>query len=263
MRGLLSSKGMLALKRILAAGIMCAGLSLTPTLAQEMPHAPAQKWSFTSPFGSFDPAAAQRGFQIYSEVCANCHSMRYLHYRDLSGIGLNPEAIKAVAAAVTVPQGFDDQGVPKEGPATPASQFRSPFPNDIAARATNNGALPPDLSLIVNAREGEYDYIFALLNGYVDAPADFPMQEGMYYNKAYPGHQIAMPRPLSDGQITFADNSGNNTEQMARDLVTFLSWAANPEMVERKQMGVRIVLFLILLTGLSYAVKRRIWSDVH
>ena len=189
--------------------------------------------------------------------------MRLLHYRDLAGIGFSPEQIKAIASNVTVPMGIDDQGAPKEGKGTPASKFRSPFPNDNAARSANGGALPPDLSLIVNAREGEYDYIFALLTGYTEAPAKFTMQDGMNYNKYFPGHQIAMPKPLSDGQVTFADGTSASVEQMSRDLVMFLTWAANPEMVERKQMGVRIVLFLILMTGLTYAVKRKIWADVH
>lgn len=250
--------------RSLMAGIFAAGLLAAPVLAsEEAPHPPAQKWSFGSVFGTYDLASAQRGFQVYSEVCANCHSMRLLHYRDLAGIGFSPEQIKAIASNVTVPMGIDDQGAPKEGKGTPASKFRSPFPNDNAARSANGGALPPDLSLIVNAREGEYDYIFALLTGYAEPPAKFAMQDGMNYNKYFPGHQIAMPKPLSDGQVTFADGTSASVEQMSRDLVMFLTWAANPEMVERKQMGVRIVLFLILMTGLTYAVKRKIWADVH
>ncbi|MBN8905216.1 MAG: cytochrome c1, partial [Rhodospirillales bacterium] len=228
-----------------------------------VPTPPPQNWSFNGIFGSYDLAAAQRGLQVYAEVCSNCHSLNLLHYRDLAGIGLTPAQVKAFASQFTVPQGLDDQGNPKDGPATPADKFRSPFPNEKAARAANNGALPPDLSLIVNAREGHADYIDAILNGYADPPAGFKMQDGMNYNKYFPGHQIAMPQPLHDGQVTYTDGTPTNISQMAHDVVTFLEWAANPEMVERKQMGIRVVLFLVFMTGLTYAVKRKIWSNVH
>ena len=242
---------------------LIAVATAAPANAQDAPTAPAQRWSFDGPFGSFDLAAAQRGFQVYSEVCAVCHAMQYLHYRDLAGVGLNEEQIKAIAAAVTVPQGLNDQGEPKEGPGTPASQFRSPFPNDQANRAAHNGALPPDLSLIVNAREGHADYLYALLTSFADAPPGMQMQDGMNYNKFFPGHQIAMPPPLQDGRVTYADGTPPTVEQMAHDVVTFLTWAANPEMVERKQIGWRWVLFFLIMTGLTYAVKRKVWSDVH
>jgi ubiquinol-cytochrome c reductase cytochrome c1 subunit len=248
--------------RPLLAGAFAATLLAAPAIAQET-EMPNQKWSFENPFGTYDLAAAQRGFQIYSQVCANCHSLQYLHYRDLSGIGLDEAQIKAIAAAVTVPAGTDDQGQPKDGPATPASQFRSPFSNDKAARASNNGALPPDLSLIVNAREGGPNYIYGILTGFVDPPAGFKLQDGMYYNKMFTGHQIGMPQPLRDGTVDYTDGMPNTLDQQAHDVVTFLSWAANPEAVERKQMGVRIVLFLMFMTGLTYAVKRKVWSDVE
>jgi ubiquinol-cytochrome c reductase cytochrome c1 subunit len=253
---------MRVLRHLLAAALL-AGALAAPALAQDAPTPPAQRWSFDGPFGTFDLAAAQRGFQVYSEVCSLCHSMQYLHYRDLAGIGLTDDQIKAIAAAVTVPQGVDDQGQPKEGPATPASQFRSPYPNEQAARAALNGALPPDLSLIVNAREGHADYIYALLSGYADPPPGMQMQDGMNYNKMFAGHQIAMPPPLQDGRVTYADGTPATVEQMAHDVVTFLAWAANPEMVERKQIGWRWVLFFLIMAGLTYAVKRKVWADVH
>jgi ubiquinol-cytochrome c reductase cytochrome c1 subunit len=248
--------------RSLLAGAFAATLLCAPAMAQEteLPH---EKWSFDNPFGTFDLAAAQRGFQIYSQVCSNCHSLEYLHYRDLSGIGLDADQIKAIAAGFTVPQGIDDQGNPKDGPATPASQFRSPFANPQAARAANGGALPPDLSLIVNAREGGPNYIYGILTGFADPPAGFKLQNGLYYNKLFPGHQIGMPQPLRDGTVDYTDGTPNTLDQEAHDVVTFLAWAANPEEVERKQMGVRIVLFLIFMTGLTYAVKRKVWSDVE
>jgi ubiquinol-cytochrome c reductase cytochrome c1 subunit len=254
---------MRALRHLLAVA-MLAGMGGSSAWAQaEAPTPPKQRWSFEGPFGAFDLAAAQRGFQVYSEVCATCHSMQYLHYRDLAGIGLTAEQIKAVAAAVTVPQGTDDQGAPKDGPATPADQFRSPFPNEKAARAALNGALPPDLSLIVNAREGHADYVYAILTGYGEPPADMQMQSGMNYNKYFAGNQIAMPPPLSDDRVTYADGTKATVDQMAHDVVTFLTWTANPEMVQRKQIGWRVVLYLMLLTGLTYAVKRKVWADVH
>jgi ubiquinol-cytochrome c reductase cytochrome c1 subunit len=248
--------------RLFGPAAVAMSLLAMPAVAQETPM-PHEKWSFERVFGTFDLAAAQRGFQIYSNVCSNCHSMEMLHYRDLSGIGLDADQVKAIAAAVTVPSGTDDQGNPKDGPATPASQFKSPFANEKAARAANNGALPPDLSLIVNAREGGPDYVYGILTGFAPAPAGFKMQEGMNYNKTFPGHQIAMPQPLQDGTVDYTDGTKNTLPQEAHDVVTFLDWAANPEMVERKQIGVRVILFLVFMTGLTYAVKRRIWSDVH
>ena len=250
--------------RSLLAGVFAAALLAFPVMAaEEEIQMPNMGWKFEKLFGTYDLASAQRGFQVYSAVCANCHSMSLLHYRDLSGIGLEPEEIKAIAGGVTVSQGFDDQGAPKDGPATAASTFKSPFANDKAARAANNGALPPDLSLIVNAREGGPDYIYGLITGFAEAPSGFKMQDGMYYNKMYPGHQIAMPQPLQDGSVEYINGAGNSLDQEARDVVTFLSWASNPELVERKQIGVRIVLFFVLMTGLTYVVKRRLWSDVH
>lgn len=255
--------------RSMIAGVLMGGLAIaTPAVgpaqaAGDAPTPPAQNWSFDRIFGTFDLAAAQRGFQVYSEVCSACHSMRLLSYRDLAGIGLTNDQIKAIAAAVTVPQGLDDQGAPKEGPGTPASRFKRPFPNDVAARAGNNGALPPDLSLLSNAFLNGPDYIYGVLTGYSDPPAGFTLMDGMNYNKYFIGHQIAMPKPLSDGQVTYADGTTSSVEQMARDVVTFMTWAANPEMVERKQMGVRVILFLLLMTCVTYAVKRKIWADVH
>jgi ubiquinol-cytochrome c reductase cytochrome c1 subunit len=243
--------------------LLAVSVALGTVRAQEAEPPPNEHWSFDGPFGAFDLAAAQRGFQIYSEVCSNCHSMRLMFYRNLSGIGLSEAQIKAIAAAVQVPTGLNDQGEQVQGPGLPSSHFRSPFPNDIAARAANNGALPPDLSLIVNAREGGPNYVYGILTGYTDPPEGFKLQEGMNYNKYFPGHQIAMPKPLSEGQIAYADGTANTLEQEAHDVVTFLTWAANPEMVQRKQIGVRAVLFLLLMTGLTYAVKRKVWADAH
>jgi ubiquinol-cytochrome c reductase cytochrome c1 subunit len=239
------------------------GTVAMPAWAQDAPTPPAQHWSFAGPFGSFDLASAQRGYQVYSEVCSVCHGLEYLHYRDLAGIGLTADQIKAIAGAITVPLGVDDEGNPREGPATPASPFKAPYPNEQAARAAHNGALPPDLSLIVNAREGHANYVYAVLTGFAEPPPSMQMQEGMNYNKYFPGHQIAMPQPLHEGQVSYADGTTATVEQMAHDVVTFLTWAANPDMVQRKQIGWRWVLFFLIMAGLTYAVKRKVWADVH
>jgi ubiquinol-cytochrome c reductase cytochrome c1 subunit len=251
--------------RFLFAPMLAAVLALMgpSAMAQDAPEPPQENWSFSGLFGTPDLAAAQRGFQVYSEVCSNCHAMHQMHFRDLTGLGFTDAQVKAIASTFTVPQGTDDAGQPKDGPGTPANQFRSPFPNEKAARAALNGALPPDLSLIINARPGGANYVYGILTGYAAPPAGFVMQDGMYYDRYFPGHQIAMPQPLTDGRVTYTDGSPTTTDQEARDVVTFLYWTSNPETVERKAMGVRVVLFLILLTGVTYMVKRTIWSDVH
>ena len=254
------------MRRLAFAAVLLGATAIAPVAAraqEENIKIPSQKWSFTGPFGTYDLAAAQRGFQVYKEVCSNCHAMHLLHYRDLAGIGLSADQIKAIAASVEVPGGVDDNGQPFNRPGLPSDAFKSPFPNDNAAKAANGGAVPPDQSLIVNARENGPNYIFALLNGYTEPPAGFKVAEGLYYNEYFPGHQIHMPQPLHDDQVTYADGTKATVPQMAHDVVTFLAWASNPEAVQRKQMGVRVVLFLAMMTGLTYALKRKVWADVH
>ena len=244
-----------------AATLLAATLLAAPAIAQEgqLPH---PGWSFSGPFGTFDRAAAQRGFQIYKEVCSNCHSLKEADYRNLEGIGLSEEQVKAVAASVTVPT-IGDDGQPAERPALPSDHFKSPFANDKAARAALNGALPPDLSVIVKAREGGPDYVYGVLTGYGEPPAGMKMGDGMNYNRVFPGHQIAMPQPLQADQVQYSDGTKPTLDQEAHDVVTFLTFIANPEMESRKQIGVKIILFLAMLTGITYVVKRRVWSDVH
>ena len=246
-----------------AAAAFAAALTLAaPARAEEGEISyPKQNWSFNGPFGTFDRASAQRGFQVYKDVCATCHSLQQMAYRALSGIGIEPSAIAAIAGSVSVPALTDD-GQPTERPALPSDRFRSPFPNDRAARAANNGALPPDLSVIEKAREGGADYLFALLTGFRDPPPGFKLGDGMNYNTAFAGHQIGMPPPLHDEGVTYADGTKATVEQQARDVTTFLAFAANPEMESRKRIGVRVILFLVVLTGLTYAVKRKVWADV-
>ena len=253
----------------LLAGLALAGPALAQGSAEtEVPAGhgeitiPKTSWSFNGPFGTFDRASAQRGFQVYKEVCANCHGLRLLSYRDLTGIGLNEAQVKAIAASYEVPT-TDDTGQPVTRPALPSDRFHSPFPNEKAARAANGGALPPDQSLIIKARENGANYVHALLNGYKDAPNGMNVPAGQYYNEYYPGHLLAMPKPLNDDQVTYADGTQATVEQMSRDVVQFLTWAANPEMEARKRMGIKAVVFLALLGGLTYAVKRKVWKDVH
>jgi len=254
---------MRTLRPALIAALLGAAMLATPARAAEAEAAlPSLNWSFSGLFGTIDRAAAQRGFQIYDSVCSNCHSLKQAYYRDLAGIGLNEEQIKAIAASKTVPD-IDEAGQPTERPALASDHFRAPFANDRAARAANNGGLPPDLSVITKAREGGANYIYGILTGYDDPPAGFHLMEGMHYNKYFPGNQIAMIPPLQDGTVTYTDGTINSLNQEARDVVTFLTFIANPELEQRHRMGVRVVLFLLFLTGLSYAVKRKLWADVE
>jgi ubiquinol-cytochrome c reductase cytochrome b/c1 subunit len=248
----------------LLVGILASGaLTTAAHAAEDTPHPPSQNWSFAGIFGTPDLAAAQRGLQVYTEVCAACHGLKQLAYRDLAGLGLTAEQVAAIAAAAIVPLGLNDDGEPVEGPGLPSSRFRQPWPNEKAARARYNGAVPPDLSVMIKARENGDNYVHALLTGYTDPPAGIEMGDGMSYNKYFPGHQTAMPSPLSDDRVTYADGTKATVDQMSRDLVTFLAWASDPDVVDRKRMGIRVILFLILMTGLTYAVKRKIWSDLH
>jgi ubiquinol-cytochrome c reductase cytochrome c1 subunit len=253
---------LLALIAAPALGVLATLACATPAKAQDDAELPKQNWSFSGPFGTFDRAAEQRGFQVYNEVCSVCHSLKLGYYRNLEGIDLSADQIKAVAASKMVPT-IGDDGQPAERPALPSDHFRSPYPNDKAARAALNGALPPDLSVIEKAREGGADYIFAILTGYGEAPAGVKVGEGLNYNKYFPGHQIAMPAPLTDDRVTYADGTKATVEQEARDVATFLTYMANPEMEQRKRMGVKVIVFLLLLTGVTYTVKRKVWSDVH
>ena len=244
-------------------GALGLGFGTVAASAAEGAKPPEQKWSFDGLFGTYDRGAAQRGFQVFNTVCAACHSMSLVAYRNLAGIGFAEDAIKAIAAEKEVPDGPNDAGEMFTRPARPADRFAKPFPNDNAARAANNGALPPDLSLITKARKGGADYIHALLTGYKEPPADFKMMEGMNYNAYFPGHQIAMVAPLAEGAVEYADGTKATIEQMSRDVSTFLTWAAEPEMEERKRMGVKVLLFLIVLTAMLYALKRQIWKNMH
>jgi ubiquinol-cytochrome c reductase cytochrome c1 subunit len=247
--------GAVALAAALASG------SGTAVAADDgLPH---ERWSFDGPFGTYDRASLQRGLQIYTQVCSACHPVTYLRFRDLTQIGYSEDEVKAFAAAVQVTDGPNDQGKMYQRPGRPSDPFPAPFPNDQAARAANNGALPPDHSLIIKARADGPDYVYALLNGYAAAPADFHLASGMYYNQYFPGHSIAMPPPLSPNAVTFADGTPATVPQMAHDIVTFLTWASEPNLEARHQAGFKVFVFLIVSAGVFYAAKRKIWSRLH
>lgn len=224
---------------------------------------PQQEWSFGGLFGTFDRPAAQRGFLVYKQVCASCHGLRLVAYRNLAAIGFSEAEIRAIAAEYLIKDGPNEEGEMFERPGRPSDRFRSPFPNEQAARAANNGAYPVDLSLIVKARPGGADYLYALLTGYRDEPPPgLEPLEGMHYNEYFPGHWIAMARPLFDDQVEYPDGTPATVSQMARDVTTFLAWAAQPYLEQQRAMGVRVILFLIVLAGLTYGVKRKIWADL-
>lgn len=258
---------MSAIKRTLASAALCIGLTFAAVDVGEAAEAtapPELDWSFSGLFGTFDRASAQRGLEVYKQVCASCHGMNLLAYRSLAGIGLAPEQIEALAESHEVQACCTEEGEPFNRPAKPSDRFVSPYPNEQAARFANNGALPPDLTLINKARVGGADYVHAVLVGYEDLPPEgVTLMPGMYYNTYFPGHQIGMPPPLSDGVVTYSDGTEATVDQQAQDVTTFLAWAAEPETEARRSMGVKVLLFLIVLTAFLYALKRKIWADVH
>ena len=249
----------------LAVAALAAGLAVSaPAGAAEAPPPPAQDWSFSGIFGTFDRATLRRGYQVYDEVCSACHGLDLLSYRNLIEIGFSADQVKAIAAEKDVLVGPDAEGEMFERPAKPADRFVSPFPNDNAARFSNNGSLPPDLSLMTKARFGGADYLYALLTGFEEEPPEgVEMFEDMYYNAYFPGHQIAMAPPLDDGMVEYADGTEPTLAEAAHDVSAFLAWAAEPALEERKRLGVKVMLFLLVLTGLLYAVKRKVWRDLH
>lgn len=235
--------------------------SLTSLANETLPNK-KMIWPFDGAFGSVDRKAAQRGFQVYKEVCSACHGMYNLYYRNLKDIGFSDAEIKEIAKTYTVQDGPNDAGEMFERPALPSDLFVRPYPNEEAARAANNGAYPPDLSLIVKARPDGANYLYSLLTGYNDPPKDFKLMVGLNYNPYFPNGQIAMPAPLSDGQVTYMDGTHASVEQMAMDVTIFLQWAAEPEMENRKSMGLKVMMFLVMFTIFFYISKSRIWKNV-
>ena len=222
-------------------------------------------WSFKGLFGKFDRASLQRGYQVYTEVCAACHSMKYLSYRNLSEKG-GPEfsvaQAKAIAASFEVTDGPNADGEMFQRPGKLSDKFVMPYENVKAAEAANGGAYPPDMSVLVRARGGGVDYIYSLLQGYEEAPSGMILDDGVHYNKYMYGNKIKMSAPLSDGIIEYSDGTSPSVEQMSKDVTTFLMWAAEPSLEARHQMGFKAIVYLIILTILVYFSMKRIWSRV-
>ena len=272
----------------LLAGVTAAGLAIAGTAwaagGTVMQH---RHWGFQGLFGTFDRGALQRGYQVYSEVCAACHALPYMYYRNLQSIGFSEDQVKKIAADIEITDGPNDEGEMFDRPGRPGDAFKAPFPNAKAAAAANNGVVPPDLTLMTKARIGGPDHLNSILISYQDAPPPEKnacrtevktkgpdgaekisysapeIADGQYYNPAFPGCVISMAPPLSEDAVEYADGTKATVAQMSADVTTFLAWTAEPELEDRKRMGVKVVLFLLVLTGLFYALKRKIWSDVH
>ena len=223
-------------------------------------------WSFKGLFGKFDRAALQRGYQVYTEVCSSCHSMKYLSYRNLAEEG-GPEftvaQAKAIAASFEVTDGPNDDGEMYTRPGKLSDKFVMPYDNVKAAQAANGGAYPPDMSVLVKARGDGVDYIYSLLQGYEDPPVGMSLDDGVYYNKYMYGNKIKMSNQLSDGLVEYGDGTNASVEQMAKDVTTFLMWAAEPHLESRHQMGFKAIVYLVILTILVYFSMKKIWSRIE
>ena len=222
-------------------------------------------WSFKSFTGKFDRSSLQRGYQVYKEVCASCHSMRLLSYRNLGEAG-GPEftvnEVKNIAASFEVTDGPDDQGEMFTRAGRPSDRFVSPYPNIQAATAANGGAYPPDMSVLVKSRKGGANYIYSVLMGYEEPPKDFKLDDGVYYNEYMDGNKIKMSNPLSEDIIEYSDGTKASIDQMAKDVPTFLTWAGEPHLEARHKLGFKVIIFLIILSVLVYFSMKRIWSRI-
>ena len=267
-----------------------AGEPVAASAPAEHYQIPRQEWTFGGLFGYFDEQQLRRGYKIYKNVCANCHNMRFLAYRNLGepgGPNFSKEEVAALAAEIQVQDGYNDQGEPIMRPGKPSDYFQWHFKNEKEAGAAFNGAAPPDLSVMAKARTVERDiawyafpfimlkdlftqyqeqgpdYLYALLTGYVDPPAGFKLNAGSNYNRAFPGHQIAMPQPLTDGAVDYEDGTPNTLDQESKDVVSFLAWAAEPHLVERKKLGILVLAYLAALAGLLFVAKKTLWRNVE
>lgn len=235
----------------------------TQAFASSEIHLKKLDWKFDGMFGTVDKQSAQRGFQVYKEVCAACHSLNRIAFRNLADIGFSQAEIKTLAASYKVPT-MNDQGEMTERTGLPSDYFVPPFPNELAAGAGFNGKAPPDLSLIVKARLDGANYLYSLLTGYGQTPPkDIVITDGQHYNPYFAGGNILMPAPLADGQVSYADGTKASVEQMSKDVTNFLQWAAEPEMESRKQMGLKALIYLAIFTGFMYVAKRNLWKKLH
>ncbi len=261
--------------RLIKTALMSLLIAGSSVVAKDQVWEPVdQQWSFSNPiFGKYDRAQLQRGFQVHKEVCSSCHSLKQVAIRDLTGIGLTVDEVKALAKGYTHPDIDPDTGETIDRPGLPTDYFSSPYANDEAAKAANNGAAPPDLSLVVKAREGGAPYVFSILTGYHHTPPKtlpnsegksepFVLTEGQNYNPYFPGMKIAMARQLEDGKLEYADGTKATEQQLAKDVTAFLMWTAEPKLEQRRQMGISVLIFMSLLIGLTYVSYKRVWKDV-
>ena len=251
--------------RIFLITTLFFGFSVTSNAAEKVEYLKTD-WSFKGLFGKFDRAALQRGYQVYTEVCSSCHSMKYLSYRNLAEEG-GPEftvaQAKAIAASFEVTDGPNDDGEMYTRPGKLSDKFVMPYDNVKAAQAANGGAYPPDMSVLVKARGDGVDYIYSLLQGYEDPPVGMSLDDGVYYNKYMYGNKIKMSNQLSDGLVEYGDGTNASVEQMAKDVTTFLMWAAEPHLESRHQMGFKAIVYLVILTILVYFSMKKIWSRIE
>ncbi len=251
--------------KIFSLIVLFSGLSLSTQAAEKVEYLKTD-WSFKGLFGKFDRAALQRGYQVYTEVCSSCHSMKYLSYRNLSEKGgpeFTVDQAKAIAASFEVKDGPNSDGDMFTRPGRLSDKFVMPYDNVQAAQAANGGAYPPDMSVLVKARGGGVDYIYSLLQGYQDPPAGVTLDDGVYYNKYMYGNKIKMANQLSDGLVEYSDGTTASIEQMSKDVTTFLMWSAEPHLESRHQMGFKAILYLIILTILVYFSMKKIWSRIE
>jgi ubiquinol-cytochrome c reductase cytochrome c1 subunit len=221
-----------------------------------------QNWTFTGLFGKYEIDSLQRGLQIYQEVCSACHGMKRLRFRELSAIGFTNNQIKEYAATFEIVDGPNDEGNMYTRPGNPGDTFVSPYRNEQEARAAFNGVYPPDLSLITIARKDGPNYIYSLLTGYEDPPENLNLKDGLYYNLYTKGKIIAMSPPLYDAAIQYIDGTNPSLHQLSYDIVNFLNWVSEPELEKRKSLGLKVLLFLIILTSLLYVTMKDIWSKI-
>jgi len=251
--------------KILPILFLLIGFSTKSNSAEKVEYLETD-WSFKGLFGKFDRGALQRGYQVYTEVCASCHSMKYLSYRNLAEKGgpeFSVEQAKAIAASFEVTDGPNNDGEMFTRPGKLSDKFVMPYDNVQAAQVANGGAYPPDMSVLVKARGGGVDYIYSLLQGYEDPPAGITLDDGVYYNKFMYGNKIKMPNQLSDGLVIYADGTDASVEQMSKDVTTFLMWSAEPHLESRHKMGFKAIIYLIILTILVYFSMKKIWSRIE